>query len=33
MRMRDLDPMGADMAQRMEAYKDVSHIPDRVIPR
>jgi hypothetical protein len=33
MRMRDLDPMGADMAQRMEAYQDVSRIPDRVIPR
>jgi hypothetical protein len=33
MRMRGLDPMGADMASRMEAYQEVSHIPDRVIPR
>jgi hypothetical protein len=33
MRMRDLDPMGADMAERMERYADVSRIPDRVIPR
>jgi hypothetical protein len=31
--MRDLDPMGADMAERMERYADVSRIRDRVIPR
>jgi hypothetical protein len=33
MRMRDLDPMGADLAVRMTAYADVSVITDRVIPR
>jgi hypothetical protein len=33
MRMRDMDPMGADMGERLEKYADVSHIPDRVIPR
>jgi hypothetical protein len=33
MRMREMDPMGADMGERMEKYADVSHIPDRVIPR
>jgi hypothetical protein len=33
MRMRDMDPMGADMGERMERYAAVSHIPDRVIPR
>jgi hypothetical protein len=33
MRMRDMDPMGADLADRMTRYADVSHIPDRVIPR
>jgi hypothetical protein len=33
MRMRGLDPMGADMAERMTRYADVSRIPDRVIPR
>jgi hypothetical protein len=33
MRMRDMDPMGADLGWRMERYADVSHTPDRVIPR
>jgi hypothetical protein len=33
MRMRDLDPMGADMAERMTRYADVSRVPDRAIPR
>jgi hypothetical protein len=33
MRMRDLDPMGADMAERLTRYADVSRTTDRVIPR